>query len=93
MWDAPGEQMVATVGRIEASPGATNVIPGNVGFTIDIRAPRDEQRRRAVTDVTSAIEAICARRRVAVDFRPTHEWQTTACTPRLRNQLGRATKG
>ena len=31
--------LVGTVGTINAMPGATNVIPGRVSFTIDMRAP------------------------------------------------------
>ncbi len=34
---------VATVGRIEAEPGGTNVIPGRVRFTVDARAPDAER--------------------------------------------------
>src|SRR5207244_3758389 len=56
--------LVATVGRIEAMPGATNVIPGNVRFTIDLRAPRDDQRRTAAAEVRAAIAEIGARRNV-----------------------------
>ena len=33
--------LVGMVGRIEARPGAINVIPGEVLFTIDVRAPQD----------------------------------------------------
>ena len=33
--------LVGTVGYIHAMPGATNVIPGQVHFTIDLRAPTD----------------------------------------------------
>src|ERR1700736_6704128 len=33
--------LVGTVGYIHAAPGATNVIPGQVSFTIDIRAATD----------------------------------------------------
>ena len=40
--------LVGTVGRIEAKPGAINVIPGEVRFTIDIRSPDDALRERAV---------------------------------------------
>src|SRR6266496_512749 len=36
--------VVGTVGRIEAFPGAVNVIPGKVRFSLDVRAPRDETR-------------------------------------------------
>jgi acetylornithine deacetylase/succinyl-diaminopimelate desuccinylase-like protein len=37
---------VATVGRIEAEPGAANVIPGSVRFTIDARAPDADRLSR-----------------------------------------------
>lgn len=37
------EGAVATVGRIAAEPGGTNVIPGRVRFTVDARAPDDER--------------------------------------------------
>src|SRR5260221_6188457 len=37
--------LVGTVGYIHAMPGATNVIPGQVSFTIDIRAPTDGHRK------------------------------------------------
>jgi hydantoinase/carbamoylase family amidase len=33
----------ATVGRIEAAPGATNVIPGTCTFTVDLRVARAEE--------------------------------------------------
>src|SRR5205814_3458107 len=37
--------LVGTVGYINAAPGATNVIPGQVSFTIDMRAPTDMHRK------------------------------------------------
>ena len=33
--------LVGTVGKIEALPGAINVIPGRVRFSLDVRAPTD----------------------------------------------------
>ncbi len=41
------EHLVGTVGRIEAMPGAVNVIPGECRFTIDVRAPDDSRRDAA----------------------------------------------
>ena len=43
--------LVGTVGAISAMPGATNVIPGRVSFTLDIRAPADTHRKLAVTEI------------------------------------------
>jgi allantoate deiminase len=82
--------LVGTVGRIEAAPGATNVIPGQARFTIDVRAPRDDRRRQAVTDIEAVIRAICIRRHVKVGIRRTHEGMTAACAPWLQDQIGRA---
>jgi len=82
--------VVGTVGRIEAAPGATNVIPGTVRFTIDVRAPLDSQRRAAAADVEAAIAAICARRDVGVTIARTYEERTTACAPWLQEQIGLA---
>src|SRR5439155_1268270 len=72
-------ELVGTVGKLETLPGATNVIPGKVLFTIDIRSPRDAERLAAVTDVKEAMQAICARRKVTLKVNPTHEGKTAAC--------------
>ena len=83
-------ELVGTVGKVEAGPGATNVIPGLARFTIDLRAPSDDQRRRATADVEQAIRSICARRNVEVDIQPTHEGKTALCAEWLQTQIGRA---
>jgi allantoate deiminase len=42
------EDAVLTVGRIEAEPGGVNVIPGRVRFSVDVRAPEQEQLERLI---------------------------------------------
>ena len=37
--------LLATVGRLEVQPGAGNVIPGEVRFSLDVRSPDNEARR------------------------------------------------
>jgi allantoate deiminase len=76
--------LVGTVGRIEALPGAVNVIPGGAVFSIDVRAPEDGQRARAVADVCAEIEAIAARRGLGVSVRRFHDAPAVPCAPRLR---------
>ena len=44
----PEDGMVGTVGRIEALPGAVNIVPGRVVFTVDLRSLTDELRLAAV---------------------------------------------
>ncbi len=82
--------LVGTVGRIEAAPGATNVIPGQARFTIDLRAPRDDQRLAAAADIKDAMTAIGARRRVRVGITQTHEGKTAGCAGWLQEQIGAA---
>ena len=82
--------LVGTVGQIVAEPGATNVIPGRVRFTIDIRAADDAERKDAVSAVIHAIDEIAARRRLKARITKTHENRTAICAPWLRAQLGAA---
>lgn len=85
--------LVGTVGYIHAVPGATNVIPGQASFTIDIRAPTDTHRKRAVSDVVRRIEAIAKQRQLALQIDVTHENRTVPCAPWLRDQISAAIEG
>ena len=82
--------LVGTVGYIDAMPGATNVIPGKVSFTIDIRAASDPHRKRAVADIVRNIEAIAKRRTLVLQVHVTHENQTVPCAPWLKAQVADA---
>ena len=82
--------LVATVGQLEAFPGAINVIPGRVRFTIDIRSPRDDERVTAAQTVKQLIDKICATRELEVAITATHEGKTAGCAPWLMEQLGAA---
>jgi len=84
--------LVGTVGHISAAPGATNVIPGQVSFTIDMRAPTDMHRRRAVAEIVRRIEAIAKRRSLQLQLDITHENRTAPCAPWLQAQIAEAVK-
>jgi len=59
-------QLVVTVGKIEALPGAMNVVPGTVHVTLDVRHPKDEARHTAVAHLVTKAEAFGAARGVKV---------------------------
>jgi len=75
------EELVAAGGRVDVEPGAVNVISGVVRFSIDLRAPRNQPRRRAVADVANALNAIAARRGVGLKLIQTHEASAYVCDP------------
>ena len=50
--------MAGTAGVIEAKPGAVNVIPQDVSFTIDVRSGGDTTRRRAFAALRAQFSAI-----------------------------------
>ncbi|MBN9266462.1 MAG: Zn-dependent hydrolase [Alphaproteobacteria bacterium 64-6] len=80
---AETRDVVATVGVIEARPGAVNVIPGETRFTIDARAPEDAARDAVVERIGAAIEGIAARRGLAVRISQMHSAPATACDAKL----------
>ena len=82
--------IVGTVGRLEALPGAMNVIPGKVHFSLDVRAPTDEQRHAAVAALRSACEAIAERRGIEISVTPLWEAKTALCDPALQAQWATA---
>ncbi len=61
---AAREGLVATVGRIEAQPGAGNIISGLVTATLDVRHANDETRAAAVSALTTTASLAAAKRGV-----------------------------
>ncbi|MCJ2084284.1 allantoate amidohydrolase [Methylobacterium sp. J-090] len=84
---APEPGLVGTVGTILAAPGAVNVIPGRVGFSLDLRAPDDRQRRIALADLAAAFADIAARRGLELERVVTHDAACAPCDPTLMAHL------
>jgi allantoate deiminase len=85
--DSQADRMVATVGRIEASPGAINVIPGRAGFTVEVRSSTDRIRLAAIEQIEEDARRIALRRKLEVAFEPFYETETTACAPDLQDLM------
>ena len=58
--------LVATVGRIEALPGASNVIPGEAKLTLDVRHAVDDIRQVACENLCRAAKTIGKERKMKV---------------------------
>ena len=83
-------ELVGTVGTLAAMPGAANVIPGTARFSIDLRSPRDADRKHAESAIRAELASICARRGLELAVKRTHENAATQCAPWLMDQLGAA---
>lgn len=64
----PSAVTVATVGKIEAFPNGTNVIPEYVEFTLDLRDIDLQRRDNALHDVKNAVNQICEKRGLTYDI-------------------------
>lgn len=82
--------LVATVGKIEAKPGATNVIAGEARLTLDVRHSTDEIRLRAVGDLIRQTREVAARRGLSVRERTLLSQRAVAMDPYLVAEIEKA---
>jgi allantoate deiminase len=82
--------LVGTVGRITALPGAFNVIPGAVEFSMDIRAETSATRDAAVDSICAEIHAIAAARGLKAEIHLTQALAESPCDPSLIGLLEEA---
>jgi hydantoinase/carbamoylase family amidase len=82
--------LVGTVGKMSVQPGAINVIPQDVAFTIDVRSGDDALRRAAAAEIRAGCAEIAARRGVDVDASEFFTANAAPCDPALREAFARA---
>lgn len=82
-----GAALVGTVGVMSVSPGAINVIPQEVSFTVDLRSASDDARRDGLSAMREAFATIAARRRVEVDVDAFYELPAAPCDTALQDAL------
>ena len=71
--------ITATVGKIEAQPGASNVIPGRVALSLDVRHLADARRITAVKTLRARAADIAKRRSVRLVWTPVQETASVEC--------------
>src|SRR5438876_11308647 len=79
--------IVATVGFVQAKPGATNVIAGEARATLDIRHASDRTRSKALDELIRPAESIATRRGVTVKWRRLLAQYAVALDPFLTEQI------
>ncbi|WP_244593503.1 allantoate amidohydrolase [Methylopila sp. Yamaguchi] len=82
--------LVATVGRLMVEPGGANVIPGHVAFTVDVRAPQDNQRFSTLKRIEESIVAIASTRGLGVSIERIHDESAALCDRALQDRIDAA---
>ncbi|GGL78677.1 Zn-dependent hydrolase [Deinococcus aerolatus] len=82
--------LVATVGVMQARPGAMNVIPGEAHCTLDIRHARDEVRLPALQQLLDTARTVAQERGVTVTLTPKMEEHATPMSDSFKALLHRA---
>lgn len=77
--------IVGTVGRFEAFPGAVNVIPGEVQFSLDLRGEFDGSRDRVWDALSGELDEIMGRRGLRWRAREVHNAPAVFCAPLLQD--------
>jgi allantoate deiminase len=82
--------VIATVGQMSVEPGASNVIPGHVTLSLDVRHPSDAQRRAAVRRLHVRARAIARERGLRLTWTALHDAASVRCDATLTRLLSSA---
>jgi len=75
--------VTVTVGKLEVAPGASNVIPGIVSLTLDVRDQNDARRLAAVRSLHAQANAIAKRRGLKIVWTPVQQTAAVHCDKTL----------
>lgn len=85
--------LVATVGQINALPGASNAIPGRAALSLDIRHMEDAVRHAALDKLYMQVQEIAAKERVEFDWLLIADNAAIPCHPSMVEALTEAVRG
>jgi allantoate deiminase len=82
--------LVATVGAIQAQPGAVNVIAGITKLSLDVRHQNDQARKTAVDYFIQQAEDIAKRRKLGVQWNVLMDQRAVPMDPFLVSEIDKA---
>ena len=85
-----GQGLVATVGKLALGRSASNVIPGEVTCSLDLRSPNENQLAAAYAALRAYTEALATQRGVALNWQLVQQTAPVACAPDLNDLLAQA---
>jgi allantoate deiminase len=85
--------VLATVGQCDIENSASNVIPGRVAFTLDVRDVKDAKRRAACAKLRKFAVGVAKRRGLKLSWEIVQETPTAAMDTKLTAVLRKAAGG
>jgi allantoate deiminase len=82
--------LLATVGTMDVTPGASNVIAGQARFSLDVRHPEDPIRGNAVATLERRAREVAATRSLGVEWRVARDHPAVPCDDSLTTRLAEA---
>ena len=82
-----GRPAVVTLGKWEVNPGAVNVVPGEVSFSIDLRHPDEQIKQRLSAAIWTRCQAIARERELLISGEILSESLPSAMDPALQTAL------
>ncbi len=85
----PGRQ-VGTVGRLDVTPNAPNVVPGMVTLTVELRGLAEDTLGRLAGQVKARAAAIAAATGTTIDVEPSSRHRAAPASPEVQAAIGRS---
>ena len=82
--------LVATVGQVSVQPGASNVIPGQVTLSLDVRHQDDTVREQACRQLEARAREISQARGISSNWQLLQEHHAVPCAPQLTRLLAQS---
>ena len=87
-----GENSVATIGRVELTPGAANVVPARVDFSLEVRDLDPDVLGELAIGFSKALSAIARRRGLMFEYEIRSEIDPVSCDPSIVATIDAAAK-
>jgi allantoate deiminase len=82
--------LVATVGQVTVQPGASNVIPGVVILSLDVRHQSDNIRENTRQQLQRQAHQICEARELSLAWQLVQQYDMTPCKPYFTQLLAQS---
>jgi allantoate deiminase len=87
MVEQEGRPAVVTMGKWDVSPGAVNIVPGSVRFSIDLRHPVESTKQRLRDAIGVLCETMAAQRGLSLSIVTENDGLPVDMNPRLQEAL------